>query len=75
MVKHPHPSGRPIRRERKGARSQFNYLPEPNIVYATARLRPRPALPVADAIGYRRTEEFDDSWQGIHWVGFIHFKD
>lgn len=76
MVKHQHPSGRPVRRERVVAPSKFNYLPDPSCVYATPRLRPKQPLPATDAVSHLRIETVDDDWQGVHWgMGFVIFGE
>jgi hypothetical protein len=71
-MKHPHPSGRPIRERipKKAYRPWFNYPPE---TFATPRLRPQPPKPVANAIGYKEITPDDERWQGVPW-GFIDFE-
>jgi hypothetical protein len=70
--KHPHPSGRPIRHEERKPRQYWNYPPDPGVVYATPRLRPKPPLPVADAIGYLRVEPHADEDHAVR-IGFVVF--
>lgn len=69
--KHPHPSGRPIRKEEKIGRQYWNYPAE---TYATPKLRPKVG-PVADAIGYRTVDAVSAWWdeQPRGCIGFIHF--
>jgi hypothetical protein len=71
MAKNPHPSGRPIRPvERKWRQTSFQYPAE---TYATPRLRPRPLLPVADAIGYLRVSPTNDDDGVTGRIGFVVF--
>ncbi len=69
-MKHPHPSGRPIRREeKKPGRVWWNYPAE---TYATPKLRPRPQQPLADAIGYKVVDQSRDEPSGS--IGFVRFR-
>lgn len=69
MIKHPHPSGRPIRRvEKKQRRTVWDYPAE---TFATPKLRPRWKPPPADAIGFREIAPIESGWPG-QW-GFIDF--
>ena len=69
-MKHPHPSGRPIRVApvKKQGITWYRYPAE---TAATPKLRPKPALPVADAIGYKTVYPHEEAW----WIGFVHFPD
>jgi hypothetical protein len=60
MIRNPHPSGRPVRRSEIKRHPAFRYTPDPAVIYATARLRPRTPLPMVDAIGYLRVEPHAD---------------
>jgi hypothetical protein len=67
-MKNPHPSGRPIRNERtKWRNTAFQYPAE---TFATPRLRPQ-FKPVADAIGYKTTNQIPDEPVGS--IGFVIF--
>lgn len=55
-AKDQHPSGRPIRREKRVAKPSWNHLPDPAVVYATPRLRPQAQVKI-DAVGFWRPEE------------------
>jgi hypothetical protein len=73
-VKHPHPSGRPIRRNKRIERQQWNYPHDPAVVCTPCpACAPSPNLPVADAIAYKEIGSSDSDWQGVHWVGKIGF--
>ena len=69
-MKHPHPSGRPIRRDEKKTRTVWYQYPAET--FATPRLRPKSG-PVADAIGYHRVYPIGDDDVGR--IGFVHFRD
>ena len=76
MAKNPHPSGRPIRRDRKVGRGFWNYPNDPNIVYAIPRLRQKPpAAFVADAIGYLHAPVHHDEDHAPMRIGFIDFGE
>lgn len=68
-MKHPHPSGRPIRRQIKKPRLSTWQCPleQP----ATPRLRPRWQPAPADAIGFREIASADDDWTAP--FGFVDF--
>lgn len=69
--KRPHPSGRPVRRERKRWRAtSFQY---PAQTFATPRLRAPAPLPLADAVAYKTVDRQDgaDPWAGR--IGFVVF--
>jgi hypothetical protein len=70
-MKHPHPSGRPIRNDERKPRPALIPI-GPDIVYATPRLRPRPPVPVADAIGYREVPPIADE-DHAPGIGFVLF--
>ena len=71
-MKHPHPSGRPIRHEERKPRQYWNYPPDPGVVYTTPRLRPKPLVPLADAIGYKVVDQTRDEPSGA--IGFVRFR-
>ncbi len=68
--KHPHPSGRPIRRDEKKARTVWYQYPAET--FALPRLRPKPLIPVADAIGYKTVDQSRDEPSGS--IGFVRFR-
>ncbi len=67
-MKHPHPSGRPIRKEERVGRQYWNYPAE---THATPRLRPK-SVPLADAIGYKVVDQSRDEPSGA--IGFVRFR-
>jgi hypothetical protein len=73
MAKNPHPSGRPIRDSRETKKSSSVWWRCPLEQAATPRLRPKPPLPVADAIGYLRVERHADEDHVAGRVGFVIF--
>lgn len=79
MIKHPHPSGRPIRQPIRPKRRTIDTdAPmRPDVIYATPRLRPEfdksRRGPVTDAIGYREIEPLDDGSEPWAGIGFVRF--
>ena len=70
LMKHPHPSGRPIRKDDKIGRQYWNYPAE---TYATPKLRPKAAAPLADAVGYLRVNPTNDDDGVTGRIGFVVF--
>ena len=70
-MKNPHPSGKPIKREKYVRKSQWNC---PREMYAVPSLRTTVNhSPVADAIGYKTASKTSSEWDGVTWTGKVGF--